>query len=195
VDATAPQQVTQLLDQIRAGREDAAETLLRLVHGELRSMARRQMIGVPAGNTLQPTALVNEAYLRLFGKGDAPWEDRRHFFYAAGRAMRDVLVEQARKHGRLKRGGDRKRLTLDEDAVCATEQAGDLVALDEALQQLEQRDPTGAEIVMLRYFAGLTIEQTAQAMGTSRATVDRAWRFARAWLRKRVLGDDEGDGA
>jgi RNA polymerase sigma factor (TIGR02999 family) len=194
VAATAPQQVTQLLDQIRAGRGDAAETLLRLVHGELRSMARRQMAGVPAGSILQPTALVNEAYLRLFGKGDAAWEDRRHFFYAAGRAMRDVLVEQARKHARLKRGGDRKRLTLDENAVCAEEQADDLVALDEALWELEQRDPTGIEVVMLRYFAGLTIEQTAQAMGTSRATVDRAWRFARAWLRKRVLGDEDGAG-
>jgi RNA polymerase sigma factor (TIGR02999 family) len=194
VAATAPQQVTQLLDQIRAGRGDAAETLLRLVHGELRSMARRQMAGVPAGSILQPTALVNEAYLRLFGKGDAAWEDRRHFFYAAGRAMRDVLVEQARKHARLKRGGDRKRLTLDENAVCAEEQADDLVALDEALRELEQRDPTGIEVVMLRYFAGLTIEQTAQAMGTSRATVDRAWRFARAWLRKRVLGDEDGAG-
>jgi RNA polymerase sigma factor (TIGR02999 family) len=195
VAATAPQQVTQLLDQIRAGREDAAEALLRLVHDELRGMARRQMGGVPASNTLQPTALVNEAYLRLFRKGDVPWEDRRHFFYAAGRAMRDVLVEQARKHGRLKRGGDRKRLTLDENAVCAEEQADDLVALDEALRELEQRDRDGAEVVMLRYFAGLTIEQAAQAMGTSRATVDRSWHFARAWLRKRILGDEDGAGA
>jgi RNA polymerase sigma factor (TIGR02999 family) len=192
VAATAPQQVTELLGQIRAGQEDAAETLMRLVQGELRGMARRQMAGVPASSTLQPTALVNEAYLRLFGKGDAPWEDRRHFFYAAGRAMRDVLVEQARRHGRIKRGGGRKRLTLNENALCAEEQSDDLVALDEALHLLEQRYRFGAEVVMLRYFAGLTVEQTAQALGASRATVDRSWRFARAWLRRRVLGDDEG---
>jgi RNA polymerase sigma factor (TIGR02999 family) len=187
------QQVTQLLAASRDGGEDAAARLLELVYDELRSIASRQMVGVPPGDTLQPTALVHEAYLRLFGNGRIPWEDRAHFFYSAARAMRDIVIEQARKHASAKRGGGRQRVSLEEAIVSTREQATDLLALDEALQQLEATDATTSQVVMLRYFAGLTVPETAQAMGISPATVDRHWRYARAWLRRRVQGRTPGD--
>jgi len=147
---------------------------------------------VPVGDTLQPTALVHEAYLRLFGDGEIPWEDRAHFFFSAGRAMRDIVIKQARRHAAAKRGGGRQRVSLDEAIVSTSEQATDLIALDEALTQLEATDTTSSRVVMLRYFAGLTVPETAQAMGISPATVDRNWRFARAWLRSRLDGRAAG---
>lgn len=190
--ADGPQQVTMLLGEIRAGREGAADDLVALVYDDLRAMARQRMAHVPPGDTLQPTALVNEAYLRLFGKDHTEWQSRRHFFHAAGRAMRDILVEQARKHARLKHGGGRKRLELDEEAVAMDSQPNDLLALDEALRELESRDDRIAEVVVMRYFTGLTVAQTAEATDLSPATVDRYWRFARAWLRARIRGDGAG---
>jgi RNA polymerase sigma factor (TIGR02999 family) len=162
-----------------------------LVYDELRSLAHHQMAGVPASDTLQPTALVHEAYLRLVGR-EAPieWEGRAHFFNAAARAMRDIIVDQARKHGSRKRGGDRVRVTLDEQVIAPATQSEDLLALDEALHDLEQADRSGADIVMLRYFAGLSIEDTARAIQMPPATLKRRWRYARAWLHRRMYGSD-----
>jgi RNA polymerase sigma factor (TIGR02999 family) len=154
------------------------------------------MANVPASDTLQPTALVHEAYLRLVGR-DAPieWASRAHFFNAAARAMRDIIVDQARKHAGRKRGGDRLRVTLDEQAIAPERQSEDLLALDVALGELEQIDRDGAGIVMLRYFAGLSIDDTAQALGTPPATLKRRWRYARAWLRRRLDGQESTDGS
>jgi RNA polymerase sigma factor (TIGR02999 family) len=151
------------------------------------------MAGVPASDTLQPTALVHEAYLRLLGRDGPAWASRAHFFNAAARAMRDIIVEQARRHASLKRGGGRRRVTLDEAALCPSSQADDLLALHEALEQLEVSDPTSGRVVMLRYFAGLSVADTARAMDVSPATVDRYWRFARAWLRRRMLEEGTRD--
>jgi RNA polymerase sigma factor (TIGR02999 family) len=181
-----------LLEAVRAGREDAADELMELVYEELRRLARGKMAGVPPGDTLQPTALVHEAYLRLFRKDNVGWPDRGHFFKAAARAMRDIVVDEARKHLRLKRGGDRRRLTLEEAITSVEAQPEDLVALNECLEQLAARDRISGEVVMLRYFAGLTIEETARALDISPSTVDRHWRFARAWLSSRIHGGSAG---
>ena len=186
-DAQA-EQVSQLIDAVRGGRHSAAGKLMELVYGELRAIAQRQMARVPAGDTLQATALVHEAYLRLAGD-QLQWQDRAHFFFAAARAMRDILIEEARKDASLKRGGGWKRITLDEAIVSAEPVDEDLLALDQALQALEAADKTSADVVMLRYFSGLTIEETAQAIGISAPTVKRHWQYARAWLRSQVRGD------
>jgi len=192
----SPADVTQVLDAARSGDGEAASRLLELVYDELRRLAHRQMAAVPPGDTLQPTALVHEAYLRLLGREpEAGWEGRAHFFNAAARAMRDIIVEQARKHARVKRGGDRKRVALDENTLVSPQTTSeDLLALDEALKALEETDPTSARIALLRYFAGLTVEETAQAMGTSPRTVKRHWQYALAWLDRRMFGDDGGGG-
>jgi RNA polymerase sigma factor (TIGR02999 family) len=163
---------------------------MELVYEELRRLAHHQMANVPPADTLQPTALVHEAYLRLVGRETQPaWEDRGHFFAAAARAMRDIIVEQARRHASMKRGGDRLRITLDELIISAEAQSEDLVALEAALRRLEKSDSTSAQVVMLRYFAGLSVEETARAMGTSPATVKRHWSYARAWLRGQIRGE------
>jgi RNA polymerase sigma factor (TIGR02999 family) len=190
-----PRDVTRLIAAVGGGEGAAAAAaeLMELVYGELRQAARRQMAGVPPGDTLQPTALVHEVYLQLFG-GDGPgWESRAHFFYAAARAMRDIVIGQARKHAAAKRGGGRRRIILDEQLLSFEEPAEDLVALDEALHELEQADATGARIVMLRYFAGLTVPETARAMDVSPSTVDRHWRYARAWLHRRIHAEEPED--
>jgi RNA polymerase sigma factor (TIGR02999 family) len=180
--------VTRLLDAVRAGRNGAVDELMQLVYGELRGLARRQMARARPQATLQATALVHEAYIRLFAGDDVPWEDRAHFFFAAARAMRDILVEAARSKASLKRGGGRIPMTLDE-AIAADEPAHeDLITLDEALEKLEATDRTSADVVMLRYFAGLSVAQTANAMGLSPATVKRHWQYARAWIRSQMEG-------
>jgi RNA polymerase sigma factor (TIGR02999 family) len=189
----SPRQVTQLLADARAGGRAAVSELMELVYEELRGLAHHQMANVPASDTLQPTALVHEAYLRLVGRDGPGWEDRAHFFNAAARAMRDIIVEQARKHARLKRGGGRKRITLDEAVLATADQSEDLLALDEALVRLERSDAASAEVVMLRFFAGLTPPDTARALGVSPATADRQWRYARAWLRGQFRGDGASD--
>ncbi len=186
MDSPVPGHITRLLAAARGGERTAAAEVMALVYEELRRLAHQKMAVVPQGDTLEPTALVHEVYLRLFGRDGPDWESRAHFFNAAARAMRDILVEQARRHASLKRGGDRKRITLDEAALCIATQGGDLLALDEALHQLQQTDSTSAEIVMLRYFAGLTVPETARAMNVSPATIDRYWRYGRAWLRRRI---------
>lgn len=178
--------VTRLLEAAHRGEAGATEELLPLVYEELRRLARGQMRGEAAGGqTLQATALVHEAYLRLVGDADVQWQNRGHFFGAAARAMRRILVERARSRGRLKRGGDRERVEID-PGVLEGAGATDLVGLDEALNRLEAEDARKAEVVMLRYFAGLSIEETAAAMGLSPATVKNEWTFARAWLKREL---------
>lgn len=178
--------VTRVLHAAGAGDDKAAAELLPLVYGELRRLARARMAKTPPGNTLQPTALVHEAYIRLMGKDDPNRnKSRRHFFAAAAQAMRDILVEQARRKQRLKRGGDRKREHMqDMDALEAQIESpiDDILALDEALENLEQSEPRLVEVVKLRFFAGLTTEETAAAIGVSVPTVERDWRFARTLL-------------
>ena len=174
--------VTQLLAAMGEGDQKAASDLLPLVYEELRKLAQARMARESA-QTLQPTALVHEAYLRLVGEADsAKWNGRGHFFGAAARAMRRIMVERARHQGRLKRGGDRKRVTLDDQAVAQVPEGDDLVALNDALDRLEARDARKAQIVMLRYFAGLTIEETAAALDLSPAMIKKEWTVARAWL-------------
>ena len=183
--SASQQQVTQVLKAASQGDAGASAELLPLVYEELRRLAHARMSAEHqggAGQTLQPTALVHEAYLRLLGDQHVQWQNRGHFFGAAAEAMRRILVERARRSRRLKHGGDRKRIDLDAADIAADESAHDLVALDEALTRLQTMDDRKAQIIMLRYFAGLSIEDTAQALGLSRTTVKDEWSFARAWL-------------
>lgn len=184
--------VTRILMAIEHGEPQAAEQLLPLVYEELRQLAVQRLAHENPGQTLQATALVHEAYLRLVDV-DQPqaWNSRGHFFAAAAEAMRRILVEQARKRGRLKRGGDRQRLELDGLQLSVPEIPDQLLALDEALTELAQKHPDKAELVKLRYFAGLTVAEAAQALGISTSTADRDWTYARAWLYRRIVGDAE----
>ena len=179
--------VTRVLSAIEAGDPQAAEQLLPLVYDELRRLAAQRLAGEGPGHTLQPTALVHEAYLKLVGADpQQPWNGRVHFFAAAAEAMRRILIDHARRKHRARRGGGMKRVELgdmdDIEMVAGRGQADELLALDEALTQLAAADPRRAELVRLRYFAGLTLEQAAELLGISRATADRHWAFARAWL-------------
>ena len=168
-----------------ADMQQAAE-LLPVVYAELRRLAVALSGGLPPGQTLQPTALVHEAYVRLVGDSDPGWNGRRHFFGAAARAMRDILVEQARRKAALKRGGDARRVALDEGVAVIEPPTDDVLAVDDAIQQLHAEKPHLAEIAMLRYFAGLTADETATVLGISVSTLARQWRFARAWLVRRL---------
>jgi RNA polymerase sigma factor (TIGR02999 family) len=180
--------ITQLLGQAAAGDGAATAQLLPLVYEELRLIARQHLGRTPPGNTLQPTALVHEAYMRLVGSEGLGWENRRHFFGAAANVMRNILVDQARRKGAVKRGGGMGRKPLEEVELPIATPADDLLALDEALKELEKADPHQGEIVMLRYFAGLTVQETGAALGLSASTVEREWRFIRAFLHARVKG-------
>lgn len=178
----SPHEVTRLLEALGAGDGKAAGDLLPLVYEELRKLAQARMSKEPA-QTLQPTALVHEAYLRLVGDADEQkWNSRGHFFGAAAQAMRRIMVERARHAGRLRHGGGRQRIALEEDAAAAPSDSVDLVGLDEALTRLEARDPRKAQIVMLRYFGGLTVEETAAALDLSPSMIKKEWTVARAWL-------------
>ena len=183
--------VTELIQAISAGDESAHERLFEVLYDELRNVARGQLAGTPARATLQATALVNEAYLRLLGKAQSNWENRRHFFFAAARAMRDVLVEEARKKSARRRGGDAKRVTLANLDLSLDTPADDLLALDEALAIIEADDPRRADIVRLRFFAGLSEDETAETLGISKRTVSREWGLARARLALLVSPPDE----
>jgi RNA polymerase sigma factor (TIGR02999 family) len=177
-------EVTQILDQIGHGDPQAAADLLPLVYAELRRLAAAQLAREKPGQTLHATALVHEAYMRLVGPADEErWQSRGHFFAAAAEAMRHILVDLARRKGRLKRGGDRVRLNLDAVEPATGGPDDDLLALDEALTRLAGVDPTAAELVKLRYFAGLTLTQAAEALGIGARSADRLWAYARAWLR------------
>ena len=184
--AEPDQPVTELLRAAQAGDADAAERLLAVVYEHLRQLARARMARVPPGQTLQPTALVHEAYLRLTDKSDVSWESRQHFFFAAARAMRDILVEQARRKARPVRGGGRRRQELDEACAVLAAPSDDVLAVHEALDELEQQDPVKAQIVLLRYFSGLTTAETAEVLGLAERTLDRHWRYIRVWLLKRL---------
>jgi RNA polymerase sigma-70 factor, ECF subfamily len=165
---------------------EALDDLLPLVYDELRRLAASYLRGERAGHTLQPTALVHDAYVRLAGGGAVTWENRAQLFTIAAQAMRHVLVDHARGRLREKRGGGAVRVTLGDDAVGPSEPDESLVALDEALEALEALDPQKGRIVELRYFAGLTIEETAEALSLSQATIKRDWTLARAWLRREL---------
>jgi len=185
--AAEPEQpITALLRAAQAGDADAAERLLAAVYGQLHQLARARMASLPSGQTLQPTALVHEAYLRLAEKGDVTWESRQHFFFAAARAMRDILVEQARRKAGPARGGGRRRQELDEACAVVEPPADNVLAVHEALEELESQDPAKARIVLLRYFGGLTTAETAEVLGVAERTLDRQWRYVRAWLLKRL---------
>ena len=175
--------VTQLLEAVTAGDRHAADVLLPLVYDELRGLAAVRMAAEPAGRTLQPTALVHEAYLRLVGgKPDQRWDGRGHFFGAAAEAMRRILIDQARQRKAEKRGAGRVRQPLDPDAVPAQGPDDELLALNEALDRLATIEPQVAELVKLRYFAGLTVPEAAGALGVAPRTADAWWAYARAWL-------------
>jgi RNA polymerase sigma factor (TIGR02999 family) len=184
--------VTQILQDIEQGDPHAAEQLLPLVYDELRKLAAARMADERPGQTLQATALVHEAFLRLVDAEKAPrWESRGHFFAAAAEAMRRILIDQARRKQSQKRGGNLKRGELDAGALVAgatDDAAEDLLALDEALQQFESEDPAKARLVKLRYFAGLSLAQAAAALGISTATAKRHWVYARSWLYGKLHG-------
>jgi RNA polymerase sigma factor (TIGR02999 family) len=184
--------VTRLLDAAAAGDGQAAADLLPLVYAELRKLAGARMAAEPAGQTLQPTALVHEAYLRLVGGADRSWDSRGHFFAAAAAAMRRIVVETARRKQRAKHGGGRQRVKVELVDLPTRLPPDDLLALDEALGRLEEFDPIKARLVTLRYFAGMTIEQAAEVLGISRVTAHRYWTFARAWLHQQMAGGEPG---
>ncbi|HMF13938.1 MAG TPA: ECF-type sigma factor, partial [Gemmataceae bacterium] len=160
--------------------------LLPLVYTELRKLARARMARLPPGQTLQPTALVHEAYIRMLGKNAAQLESRRHFFFVAARAMRDILVEQARQKAGPKRGGRRQRVELNEQTAAYERVPEDILGVHEAIAELEKEDPLKAQIVDLRYFAGMNADETARVLGMSERTLHRHWRFVKAWLKDRL---------
>jgi RNA polymerase sigma factor (TIGR02999 family) len=190
VPANSPEETTRLLAQLEAGDGEAAAELLPLVYKELRAVADSFFRRQPADHTLQPTALVHEAYLRLIHHKDANWSSRAHFFSVACKAMRQILINHAERRAAVKRGGDRQKLTLSEGLVPAQQREVDLLALDEALTQLFALSERMGKVVELRYFGGLTIEEIAHVLGVSKRTIEGDWQTARAWLR-RALSENE----
>jgi RNA polymerase sigma factor (TIGR02999 family) len=184
-------EVTRILSALSQGDPQAAGELLPLVYEELRQLAAHKMVQEAAGQTLQPTALVHEAYLRLLGADhEAHWDNRGHFFAAAAEAMRRILVENARRKRSRKHGGGLVRHDVEDVPLAAPEFGEDLLALDEALNKLAEKDPAKAELVKLRHFAGLTIEEAAQALDISVTTANRYWAYARAWLHQEIAGGE-----
>ncbi len=186
--AIAPHQVTRLLQEWNDGDEGALEQLMPLVHDELHRLAHQHMRREGPGHILQTSALINEAYLRLVDQPQIRWENRNHFFGIAARLMRRILVDDARKRNSAKRGGSLIQVPLDEATSVVQEQASNVYALDEALKRLETIDERQGQIVELRFFGGLSIEQTADVLKVSPGTVMRDWTFARAWLRNEMSG-------
>ena len=181
---------TTLLLAWARGDETALDQLIPLVHDELRRLARRHMAGERAGHTLQATALVNEAYLRLIEVNQVRWQNRAHFFAISAQLMRQILVDYARKRRSRKRGGDVRQVFLDEEMIVSEERAANVVALDDALKSLAEIDPRKSQIVELRFFGGLSIEETAEVLAVSPGTVMRDWTLAKAWLRREITGDE-----
>jgi RNA polymerase sigma factor (TIGR02999 family) len=183
-------EVTQILRQIEQGESVAAERLLPLVYDELKKLAAARLAQEPPGQTLQPTALVHEAFLRLVDVKQAQaWESQGHFFAAAAEAMRRILIDSARRKRRSKHGGERHRVDLDDAGDAIAPPVDDVLALDEALEKLSTVDRASADLVKLRYFAGLSIDEAAEALGISPRTADRRCAYARAWLRQEMLGE------
>jgi RNA polymerase sigma factor (TIGR02999 family) len=183
----APSDVTRLLGDIRSGNREALDVLLPLVYAEMRRIAAHALRGEREGHTLQPTALVHEAYLRMVGGDNVPWQNRAHFLGCAARVMRNVLVDHARAHRAGKRGGGNHRVTLTEALGLAESRDVDLVALDDALAALAEFDDQKSRIVEMRYFGGLSEEEVAEVLGVSERTVRRGWTMAKAWLRREML--------
>lgn len=187
-----PSSLRHTINRASHGDATAAVQLVELLYAELRSLARARIARLRPGQTIQATELVHEAYLRVAGRQSRGWDGRAHFFFAAARAMRDILVERSRRKGAVKHGGDLKRIELAGDLEVELP-AQDIQELNRALSKLEDRFPDHHQVVLLRYFAGLTGEETADVLGISRRTQTRRWDFARSWLRKELL--PEGDGA
>jgi len=187
-----PLDITELLERARAGDRKAPGELLPIVYEQLRARARREMAGEPQGHTLQPTALVHEAYVRLVGAQELEWESRAHFYVAAAEAMRRILIEHARKKRRIKRGGDRRRVPLDVIDLAERGHPEEILSLDQAIGRIGKRDPQLADLVRLRFYAGLSEEETAAALGVSARTVRREWSVARAWLLRELGAERRG---
>jgi RNA polymerase sigma factor (TIGR02999 family) len=186
--------VTRILSAIEEGDPHAASQLLPLVYDELRRLASQKLANEKPGQTLDSTALVHEAYLRLVGQGEEPhWNSRGHFFAAAAEAMRRILINRARDKARLKRGGGWRRIDLDKLTIADQAADDDLIALDDSLERLARENPRCAELVKLRFFAGLTLEEAAASLGLARRTADRTWAYARAWLYE-ALSEGETEG-
>jgi len=189
--------VTQILNAIEQGDPKAAEQLLPLVYDELRKLAAHRLVQEESGQTLQATALVHEAYVRLVGSEASKsitgqqWDNRRHFFSAAAEAMRRILLDRARDKHRIKRGGGWRRLSLEHIEIPVSEPSDDILALDEALEKLAQEDALCATLVKLRFFAGMTLAEVAEALGITRRSADRYWAFARSWLYDELRRHDD----
>ena len=181
-------EITQILSTIRGGNQQGAEELLSLVYTELKRIAAQKMAGEAPGNTLQPTALVHEAWMKLVEDGDAPFENRAHFFSAAAEAMRRILVDSARRKRAIRRGSGAAREELQEDHLVQNVVPDELLAVDEALDLLAKEDPVAANLVKLRYFVGMTMDEAATTMGMPLRNAERTWTYARAWLRRQVGG-------
>jgi RNA polymerase sigma-70 factor, ECF subfamily len=188
--AAIQQEITELLLKWSKGDSAALEELVPMVYPELRRIARRYMGRENAQHTLQTSALINEAYLRLVDQQAVAWQDRAHFFAVAAQVMRHILIDHARRYRYEKRGGGAQHVTLDDTAISIEERAAEFVALDAALDGLAKIDPRKSKIVELRFFGGLTVEETAEVMKLSAITVKREWRAARAWLLREITGDD-----
>jgi RNA polymerase sigma-70 factor, ECF subfamily len=186
MSGSQPTEVTQLLRQAKAGNRPAVDQLLATVYQELRDVAGRFFEREPSGNTLQPTALVHEAYMKLVGQAEVDWQGRTHFVAVAAQAMRRILVDRARQRGAVKRGGAQKRVLLDEDVAPSLQADEDVLAVDEALSKLEQLDPCQARMVEARFFGGLTVAEAAEELGMSKRSAEREWMMARAWLRREL---------
>jgi len=186
-----PRTVTLLLRKLQGGDEGVKEDLLPLLYRELHVLAHRQMAGERRGHTLQTTALIHEAYLRLVERPSAPWEGRGHFLRLAARCMRRILVEHARARAALKAGGDRNRVVLDEALLQCEERGVDVIAVHDALTKLGATDQELSEVVEMRFFAGLDFAEIAEPLGVTERTVYRRWCLARAWLRREIGGGED----
>ena len=183
--------ISRLLENVRKGDADAAYTLMPLLYNELHRLAMHYMRSERPGHTLQATALVNEAYLKLVDQKEANWENRAHFIAVAAQVMRNVLIDHARSRQRIKRGGMQQKVPIEDVVLISEEQTDDLIALDSALERLAKIDARQSRIVELRYFGGLTVEQTAEVLGISPKTVKRDWAVARAWLHRELRSTQE----
>ena len=183
------------VEQVEARPPSAAADLFPLVYQSLKNLARQRMALERPGHTLQPTALVHEAYLRLAGSGNVRWSNPAHFYHAAAEAMRRILIEHARANGRIKRGDGVRRVPIHLLDLAADGDSEDILALDEAIRRLEEHTPDVAAVVRLRFFAGLTVAETAEALGIGRRSVDRAWSYARVWLYRELYGQPPSVGS
>jgi RNA polymerase sigma-70 factor (ECF subfamily) len=190
MSSSEPSEITQLLHRLEAGDRSGVDRLFSAVYQELRNMAAKCFQREAKGNTLQPTALVHEAYMKLVDQKAVDWQGRTHFYAVAAQAMRRILVDHARHRGAVKRGGGQKRLQLDDQLVSGFQPNDDILAVDEALSKLAQLDPRQAELVELRFFGGLSVEEAADTLGISKRAAEREWTMVRAWLRRELSESD-----